>query len=378
MKLLGYILAAVTPVLIFFIYKLLNKRKRLRTFAQKFWDRQIKQNLNKIDLERFDKIPEPYNFMPELESLQTTIQVVSLSIELGLFEHLLEKPGITNKQIAEFMKFSQRPVNALIEVLLAAEVIKTHQNGYALTDRARFYLLKDSPFFQSLPPPRIGKRFLRIAKNDKVKGAVNKWKKGKSSAPIRWALKQHEFSFPLGFALYNLGIIEGKNILDVAGGTGAVCIALAQSNPALNLKMIELPQSVGIAKKIITQYGLNDKIECIGMDMFNNDWPKNNTTILFTNIFHDWDDNKCRILSKKAYDALLPGGKILIQEALLHDDKAGPLWTAHWSMVMALMMEGKQFRFSQLKDILETAGFKNVKAQPLLGYYSTVNGVKQN
>jgi len=61
---------------------------------------------------------------------------------------------------------------------------------------------------------------------------------------------------------------------------------------------------------------------------------------------------------------------------LLHEDEPGPLWTASWSVAMLLFTYGRQFRFSELKQILETAGFADVQAHPLLGYYSSVVGIK--
>lgn len=376
MLILSYFAAAVGPIFFFFIFVYLRNRKRFRYNSTAFWARQNETSLSKIQFDKFQKIPKPFNFLSEIESLQTTMQVISLSIELGLLNHIRNNPGITETQIEQYLDFSKRAVLASIEVLLASDVIKHLEIGFSLTERAKFYLLNDSPFFEPLPPPAIGKRFLKIAKSGVVKGAVKNWNKGKSSTPEKWALKQHEYSFPIGFAIYDLGIIKGENILDVAGGTGSVCIALALRDQSLKLEMIELPESISIAKKMISQYKLLDRIRCTGIDMFSNEWSINNDTILFTNIFHDWDNSRCQILAKKAFNALRPGGIILIQEALLNENTPGPLWTAHWSMAMAVMMEGKQFRHSQLKNILETVGFRDVKVQPLLGYYSTISGIK--
>ncbi len=376
MLIFSHIFAAILPILIFLLYMFAKKKQRIKKNIAAFWKRQNQESLFSTNINKLQSIPEPYNFIAKIDSLRTTIQTVSLSIELGLFHFLKRNPGVTKEEIKKYLDFSERTINALIEVLLASDVIKIFQNGYSLTARAELYLLEESPFFQPLPPASLAKRFIKVAKSGIVKGAVNKWNKGKSSNSIRWSLKQHEYSFPLGFAISDSEAIKGKNVLDVAGGTGAVCIALAQKNSTLNLKMIELPQSVGIAKKMIAQYKLSDRIECIGMDMFNSDWPKDNDTIMFTNIFHDWDNKHCTILADNAFTSLNPGGTILINEALLYEDKPGPLWTAHWSMTMALTMKGKQFRFNELKSILESAGFKNIKQQPLLGYYSTISGIK--
>jgi len=373
---LSYFAAAIIPIILFLISFRLRKRIRFKKNLTAFWSRQSTESLKKIRFGDLQKMPEPLNFITEMESLQTTIQTISLSVELGLIDFIRKNPGIKYKQIKEYLNFSPRPIHALIEILLASEVIKQYEDSYFLTERAILYLLKESPFFQQLPPPFIGRRFLKIARSGVVKGTINKWSKGKTSLPENWAMQQHQYSFPLGFALYDLGLIKGKNIVDIAGGTGAVCIALALKDPSFELKLIELLASIDIAKKMIARYELSDRIKCIGMDMFKNDWPDNIDSLLFTNIFHDWDDDHCNILATKAFNALCPGGVILIQEALFYDSKPGPLWTAHWSMAMALFMQGRQFHSSELKKIVEDAGFIQIQIHSLLGYYSTVIGVK--
>jgi len=206
---------------------------------------------------------------------------------------------------------------------------------------------------------------------------VNSWAKGKSLKHGRFSFEQHQYSFPIGFAIHNSGLLQNStNILDVAGGVGSVCIALAQMNDSLKIHLIELPDVIKVAKKMIEKYGQSDHVKCLSMDMFVENWPDGLDAILFTNIFHDWDDEKCKILTRKAFKTLKPGGLILVQEALLYDDKPGPLWTAHWSMTMALEMQGRQFHGKELKTLLEDSGFYNIQINPILGYFSSVTGVK--
>jgi hypothetical protein len=73
---------------------------------------------------------------------------------------------------------------------------------------------------------------------------------------------------------------------------------------------------------------------------------------------------------------LAPGGVVLIQESLLEEDRPGPLWTAHFSLMMALDMEGRQLRPSQLRELLVEAGFVDVRVVPLLGYTRTTIAVR--
>jgi hypothetical protein len=98
--------------------------------------------------------------------------------------------------------------------------------------------------------------------------------------------------------------------------------------------------------------------------------------VLFTNIFHDWELLRCQVLAEKAFASLKPGGRIFLQEALLDDDQPGPLWTASFSLSLALNTFGRQYRLSELRPVLEKAGFLGIEVRPLLGYYSTITGYK--
>ena len=106
--------------------------------------------------------------------------------------------------------------------------------------------------------------------------------------------------------------------------------------------------------------------------MFAQDWPGGFDAVLFTNVFHDWDDDRCRVLARKAHASLRAGGIAVILESLLHDDRPGPLWTACRSVEMAMDMLGRQFRRRDLEAMLSSVGFSNVEVHSLTGYYSAV------
>jgi hypothetical protein len=130
--------------------------------------------------------------------------------------------------------------------------------------------------------------------------------------------------------------------------------------------MIELPGSLEISRIMIDKYGVTNRIACKGMDMFVQEWPGQFDAVLFTNIFHDWDDDRCTLVVKKAFSALKPG-VIILREALLKADHSEPLWTAHWSMTMSLYTQGRQFYGDELMTLLSTNGFNRAKTYHLLG-----------
>lgn len=372
-----HLAAAILPVLIIFLGFRIFHRKRIKRICDDFWHCQSQLALEKIGIWTSDPMPEPPKIITDRDSINLALEVVSALHMLGFFELFAGLGAVTEEDMVNHLGISSRKVRGAIILLMAAEVIKPHVNGYQLTEKARVYLLKESPFFVPLCPPVPPKQFIKTLRIEGSHGAIDNWSKGISFDPERLAMQQHMHSFALGFALYRSGFLrDAKAILDVAGGAGSVCIALALSDPGFKLEMIELPGSLDISRKMIDRYGVFNRITCTGLDMFIQEWPGQFDAVMFTNIFHDWDDDRCAILARKALAALKPGGLVILQEALLTEDNSGPLWTAHWTMTMSLYTQGRQFYGHELVTILSANGFMRVTIHPLLGYYYAVVGEK--
>lgn len=375
----GYAATAIASIVVFLCGSWIVGRARARRDAGGFWRRQSRAALEKVKFFQMREIPPPLKVIEDKLALEQTLTAISTAREIGLLEFVEEHPGVSLDQIACFLGFSERQTRAAMDILSIAEVVGRQGDGYVMTPGARLYLFEDSPFLLSgaLPKPMLPRRFLKLLRAGLIPGSVAKWANGKAHRPLHWAAAMHRISFPLGFALHETGLLESaKNVLDAAGGAGSVCIALSMKNPCKDFTVIELPGSVAAAEKMISAYGVSHRVKCLGMDMFCDAWPKGFDAIVFTNIFHDWDDAKCSLLARQAIESLSPGGVLILQEALLHDGDGGPLWTANLSLEMAIFTRGRQFRASELTALLEQTGFADVRVRPLLGYYSAVVGVR--
>ena len=79
--------------------------------------------------------------------------------------------------------------------------------------------------------------------------------------------------------------------------------------------------------------------------------------VLLSAILADWGpEERARILANAAV-LLRPGGLLLVSETLLDEDRTGPLLPALLSLVMLAAMPGDSFTFSELRTVLEEAGF---------------------
>ncbi len=109
---------------------------------------------------------------------------------------------------------------------------------------------------------------------------------------------------------------------------------------------------------------------------FRQPWPRGYDALFFSNIWHDWNFQTCRWLATRSFEALPPGGRIMLHEMLLDDDGAGSATTASFSLLMLLATQGQQFTFGELKQILEGVGFSGVESRQTCAYYSITTGHK--
>jgi hypothetical protein len=93
-------------------------------------------------------------------------------------------------------------------------------------------------------------------------------------------------------------------------------------------------------------------------------------------IYHDWPPEKCQWLTQKSFASLEAGGRIILHEKLLKDDKTGPFAIAAFSITMLLTTEGQQYSGGELAAMLTAAGFTDIEVKPTSGYWSIVTGRK--
>jgi acetylserotonin N-methyltransferase len=80
-------------------------------------------------------------------------------------------------------------------------------------------------------------------------------------------------------------------------------------------------------------------------------------------ILHDWSDEKVGRLLQKIHTALQPGGGLLVAEALLDDDRRGPVPSQMQSLNMLVIAEGRERTAAEYRALLEAAGFTAVEAR---------------
>lgn len=114
------------------------------------------------------------------------------------------------------------------------------------------------------------------------------------------------------------------------------------------------------------------------MDLFSEEAiPVGYNVHFYCNIFHIFSDWQCEFMAKKSLESLPSGGRIVICEMLFEDDRSGPLETCLFDMVMFNhLAHGRQFTKKGIVNLMEAAGFVDIKTDYFFGGYSLIHASK--
>lgn len=142
---------------------------------------------------------------------------------------------------------------------------------------------------------------------------------------------------------------------DIGGANGALVLALAAANPALQGIVFDLPHAVEGATALIKAKGLTDRVAAMGGDFFKS-VPEADLYLLKL-ILHDWDDAACVKILRNIRRAIAKDGRVAIFELRL-----GPMGEPGLAPLVDLTMltlaGGRERTADEYGALLQAAGFK--------------------
>lgn len=158
-----------------------------------------------------------------------------------------------------------------------------------------------------------------------------------------------------------------QTVCDVGGATGQLSVILAKRHPHLECSTFDMPAVEPIAGRTIEAAGVEDRVRTLSGDFFTEPLPEADV-ITMGNILHDWNLERKLQLIKAAFEALRPGGALIVIENLIDDDRRENVFGLMMSLNM-LIEFGDAFDFTgaDLTGWCAEVGFKSVEVLPLSG-----------
>ncbi len=293
-------------------------------------------------------------------------RVLIAAVELDLFTAI----GVASWTIADLaraMKVSERGLTILCRNLamagllkkrgeiyrnsrLGATTLNTHHPGY----RGDYLRLITSHWAEWGRLPESVKSGLPLGQD---KAEEPDYRRG-----FTWAMHQRTLETAPKIAA-QINLRGAQTLLDLGGGPGTYAMAFLAQNPALRATVCDRPAALEVAKEIASTHKDGARLSYLPLDMLTEDIPGTYDVMWYSNVLHIYSPKDNQALFRRALAALNPGGRLLIQDAFLHDREGlFPEEASLFAVSMLLFTDrGDTYKAAETRSWLIDAGFNRVR-----------------
>lgn len=302
-------------------------------------------------------------------------KALSVAVELDVFSAIHARFNSAEK-LSKQLKIPLRSTKILLDALVGIGLLSKSGLAYLLTPESKAYLVKSEPRY-------LGNLFNRMGDEFKLWMHLSEVvKTGKHVNGVDYAHKVQFYSqlvrdiFPMSYAsaiqaAKKIGIgksLKGMKILDIAGGSGAWGIAFALADKTVQVTVNDYAEVLDVTRQYVKRFRLDNQFNYLPGDLQNMDFGSQTYDgIILGQICHCLGENDSKKLFKKCYQALRPGGRLMIGEFVPNDLKTGDQVSLLFALQMLLdTPSGEVFSLREFKRWLNLTGFKKVSALKLL------------
>jgi len=296
---------------------------------------------------------------------------------LDLFT-LLDREPMTLSALCGRLDIHPRPTDVMLTLFAANRFLARDAEGrFQATPMAREFLVAGGPFdarayYASMAGKPGVSDWIRVLRT----GKPANWPGEEGEADWHAAMRTEAFAESFTAAMDCRGRVlaaalaaaldlrQASRLLDIGGGSGVYAIGCVEAAPQLRATVLEAAPVDGIARRTIAAAGCAERVAVVTADMFVDPWPADHDLHLFSNLLHDWDEPQCRELFAKSVACLPQDGRIVVHDMLLDDDKAGQLWAAEYSVLLAGVTQGRLYSAGEIAGWIRGLGLTIVRICP--------------
>ena len=298
-------------------------------------------------------------------------RVVLTALELDLFNAVGD--GATAVEIASGLKTDLRGTEALLHALASLKLLEKREGVFRNTPVSTRYFTtgsKDDSRLALLHMANLWRTWSHLTESVTTgKPAPRGAPAGGVDGTESFIAAMHRNAAMRAAPVVRAVGAEGvRRMLDVGGGSGAYSIAFAKANPSMLVDVLDLAAVQPITERHISEEGLLDRIQFRAGDLRRDRLGSGYDLILISAICHMLGPVENRDLFGRAFEALSPGGRVVIQDFILEPDKTAPKWAALFALNMLVGTEtGNTYNEAEYTEWLSGAGFRDVRRVRLPG-----------
>jgi len=288
------------------------------------------------------------------------------AFELGIFT-VLGDAEKTSGQIASEIDADPRATDRLLNALCVTGAVQKVNDRFRNSNAVKQYLVEGKPDYQAgmMHSVNLWNSWSNLTMTVKSGSAVNqntveerdeKWFK-----PFIAAMHNRAFAEAPSL-VGHIDLTNVKKVLDVGGGSGAYSMAFARAGENIMATVFDLPNVITMTAQYVKDAGLETKVNTMPGDFNTDELPKGYDLVFLSAIIHMNSPEQNISLIRKAGRALNKGGRVVISDFIMDDDRLTPSFGAFFALNMLVNTKsGDTYTESEIKAWFEQAGIAFVE-----------------
>lgn len=290
-----------------------------------------------------------------------------------VFDHLIRP--LSAKTVSKKLNTDLRATEILLDALTGIGLLKKKNDRYLNSPITSKFLVSGSLYYQGDILRHADALWKNWSRLDEVL---------KTGKPYKEAFDEEAFilgmhniaSLKVKDVMEMIGLKGVKTALDLGGGPGTYSIEMAKRG--VNVTLFDIPETIEIAKRVVSKIPpcppllkggeggfekhFQEKITFIKGDFLSDDIGKGYDLIFISQIFHAYSEKDNLLILRKSKKALNNGGRIVIQDFKISEDRTHPAQSALFSVNMLVNTEGGRcYSADEIKSWLQKIGLKVTK-----------------
>jgi predicted O-methyltransferase YrrM len=153
-----------------------------------------------------------------------------------------------------------------------------------------------------------------------------------------------------------------RRMLDVGGAMGTYTLAFLAASQHLQATLFDRPPVVEMARKVLDEAGVLDRVTLVPGDFYVDPLPTGHDLVFVSAIIHQNSPAENVKLFRKVFEALVPGGRIVVRDHVLSPDRTQPKTGALFAINMLVAQNGgNSYTFAEIATALSEAGFEHAR-----------------
>jgi hypothetical protein len=312
------------------------------------------------------------------------------AVELGVFTELAQGP-LEAEALQRQLGLHERSARDFLDALVSLGMLEREEGCYSNTPATGHFLDRNKPSYIGGLLEMFNRRLYRFwgaltealrtgkPQNEIVHGGPDLFASiyGDPAALEGFLSAMTGLSLAAAHRLTDLVPWEEHDtVIDIGAAQGCVPVVLAQRHSHLTGGGFDLPSVKPVFENYVRAQGLSGRLRFYPGDFFRDPLPSADVLIM-GHILHDWDLATRRTLIEKSFAALPKGGRLIVYDMMLDDERRRNAAALLMSLNMLIETPaGSEYTGADCIGWMQEAGFVDAHVVSLAGPHSAVIGIK--